>query len=346
LRIRAPSSTMGDNEATHRAPPGSGGRDMVSSGASVNLLDVEPDLAARLRDDDRAEAARQLRMRTLELPVGEWPVGGGEPPKPLGFMVVDGLLLQEIRLASRSAMALLGPGDVVLPGCASNEMLEADLHWSAAVPTRVAILDERVLQSCFALWPGLGVGLIERTGSQLMRTATHAAIAQLPRVEQRLEAMFWDLAGRWGRVTPSGIHIPLPLSHEVLARLIGGRRPTITLALKDLTDRGIVARRPDRTWLLVAIEPSLPSDLAIRPAPPLPVLAPVTASPAARPPAWGPAARHALLRTAVQLREQHAEQGARLDAGRRRYEAVRTRSRELRGLVADARDRRPATPDA
>jgi CRP/FNR family cyclic AMP-dependent transcriptional regulator len=310
---------------------------MVTSEAFVNLLDVEPDLAARLRDDDRVEAAQQLRMRVLEAPAGAWSVDSGERPRPLGFMVVEGLLLQEVRLASRSAMQLLGPGDVVLPGCASDEMLEAQLRWSAAVASRVAILDERVLQGCFGLWPGLGLGLVERTGSQLMRTATHAAIAQLPRVDQRLEAMFWDLAGRWGHVTPSGIHLPLPLSHEVLARLVGGRRPTITLALKALADRGIVARRPDRTWLLVAPRPSLPTNGTIRPAPALPEVPAAALGPIKPMPAWEPAARRELLATAGRMRAVHAEQGARLAANRSRYEQTRARSRELRELVEGRR---------
>jgi hypothetical protein len=236
-------------------------------------------------------------------------------------------------------MQLLGPGDVVLPGCSATEMLDADLRWSAAVASRVAILDERVLQGCFGLWPGLGLGLVERIGTQLMRTATHAAIAQLPRVDQRLEAMFWDLAGRWGHVTPSGIHLPLPLSHEALARLVGGRRPTITLALKALADRGIVVRRPDRSWLLVAREPSLPTGVPIRPAPSLPAVAAVPVASAERQPPWEAAARRELLDTAGRMRALHAEQGRRLAANQRRYEETRARSRELRETVER---RRPA----
>ncbi|HMJ36540.1 MAG TPA: helix-turn-helix domain-containing protein [Baekduia sp.] len=315
------------------------------SDAFVNLLDVEPDLASRLRDDDRAEAAQQLRMHLLDVPAGDWLAAAGGRPGPLGFMVVEGLLLQEVRLASRSAMQLLGPGDVVLPGCSSSEMLDAEVRWSAAVPSRVAILDERVLQGCFGLWPGLGLGLVERTGGQLMRTAMHAAIAQLPRVDQRLEAMFWDLAGRWGHVTPSGIHLPLPLSHEVLARLVGGRRPTITLALKAMADRGIVARRPDRTWLLVAPEPSLPTEGLIGAAPRLPAFPAATITPVIRKEPWEPEARRELLATASRVRALHAEQGQRLAANRQRYEQTRAHSRELRERIEARRARRPTRRD-
>jgi len=314
------------------------------SPAFVQLLDVEPDLAARLRDDDRTEAAEQLRMRVLDVPAGEWVVDAGVPLRPLGFMVVSGLLLQEVLLASRSAMQLLGPGDVVLPGCAGGELLDAEVRWSAAVSSRVAILDERILQACFSQWPGLGLGLVERTGAQLMRSATQAAIAQLPRVDQRLEAMFWDLADRWGHVTPSGIHLPLPLSHEVLARLVGGRRPTITLALKALADRGVVARRPDRSWLLVATRPTLPTSGLIRDAPPLPEPAPLTVPALSRP--WQPDARRDLLDTTSRMHAAHAEQGSRHAANLRRYQEARDHSRRLREAVVSQRDRRALDPRA
>jgi CRP/FNR family cyclic AMP-dependent transcriptional regulator len=307
------------------------GKAMISE-AFVHLLDVEPDLAGRLRDDDRAEAAQRLRLRVVEVPTGEWSAPADQHPRPVGFMVVDGLLLQEVRLATRSAMQLLGPGDVVLPRAPVDETLDAELRWSAAMSSQVAILDERVLQGCFALWPGLGLGLVERTGRQLMRSAMQAAITQLPRVDQRLEAMFWELAARWGRVTPSGIHVPLPLSHEVLARLVGGRRPTITLALKARADRGVVVRRPDRSWLLVAPKPTLPGHLPAHPAPPMPAMA-GAAEPQLDPEPWQPDARRELLDIAGRMRAQHAEQGRRLAANRARYEEICTQSRELRDTV-------------
>jgi CRP-like cAMP-binding protein len=314
------------------------------SEAFVHLLDVEPDLAARLRDDDRAEAAQRLRLRVIEVPVGTWSPPVDQYPRPVGFIVVDGLLLQEVRLASRSAMQLLGPGDVVLPRFPIDETLDADMLWSAAMDSRIAILDERVLQGCIALWPGLGLGLMERTGRQLTRTAMHAAITQLPRVDQRLEAMFWELAGRWGRVTPSGIHVPLPLSHEVLARLVGGRRPTITLALKALADRGIVVRRPDRTWLLVTREPTLPAHRPVGPSPPMPAVV-ATAVPQQRDREqerqhWRPEAGHELIEAARRMRDEHAAQGRRLAVNLADYEEARARSRVLRDTVARQRELR------
>jgi CRP/FNR family transcriptional regulator, cyclic AMP receptor protein len=67
---------------------------------------------------------------------------------------------------------------------------------------------------------------------------------------QRILALLCHLALRWAHVTPDGVTLHLPLTHEMLGRLIGARRPTVSLALLALTDRGLVARRDEGIWLL------------------------------------------------------------------------------------------------
>jgi hypothetical protein len=308
----------------------------------VRLLDVEPEIGARLRDDDRAEARERLLLRVTDVAPGDWTLEAcaARPGRPFGVLVLDGLLLQEVRLAGRSTLQLLGSGDLVLPRVPAADALAARLRWTAAVPSRVAVLDDRV-QAPFALWPGLAIGLAELAGRQLTRLAVQAAIGQLPRVDQRLEATFWELAERWGRVTPSGVHVPLALTHEVLARLVGGRRPTITLALTELAERGVLIRRPDRTWLLTAAAPTLAGGDHQPAAAPLPSLAatadPPPAALRADPPLWQPDARAELLQTAIRMNHEHAQRRHRLAADMARYAEVRRRSRELRADLAELR---------
>jgi CRP-like cAMP-binding protein len=223
----------------------------------IHLLDIDPELAARLCDDDRAEARERLTLHTALVPAGARAPADLDPrTHPFGLVIIDGLLQREVELTGRVTVQLLGRGDLVLFAQRASESLAAGVRWRAAVDTQVAILDEH-LQASLALWPGLAVGLLERSAEQLTRLAVQTAIAQLPRVEDRLQATFWELADRWGHVTPSGIHLPLQLTHEALGRLVGGRRPTVSLALASLAERDIVLRQPDGSWLLVAREPSL-----------------------------------------------------------------------------------------
>ena len=170
----------------------------------VYLLDLEPDLATRLREDDRAEAREHLALPVVELPAGAWSLADeGQRTRPFGLIVVDGLLLQEVHLGARRSDHLLGRGGHRPPPPPDRRDPARQPRLIVAVPSRVALLDDR-LQAPFALWPGLALGLMEQAGRQLTRAAVLAAIAQLPRVEDRLEAVFWDLADRWGHVTPHG----------------------------------------------------------------------------------------------------------------------------------------------
>jgi CRP/FNR family cyclic AMP-dependent transcriptional regulator len=67
------------------------------------------------------------------------------------------------------------------------------------------------------------------------------AIAHYPRVDTRLHTLFWHLAGRWGRMRPDGVLLPLRLTHSVLADLIAARRPTVSSALAELSRRGVLS---------------------------------------------------------------------------------------------------------
>jgi hypothetical protein len=82
------------------------------------------------------------------------------------------------------------------------------------------------------------------------RLATQVAICQLPRVEDRLLAIMWLLAESWGTVTSHGTRLPLALTHDALGGLVGASRPTVTLALRELAERGAMVRQSDGLLLL------------------------------------------------------------------------------------------------
>lgn len=308
----------------------------------VRLLDVEPELAARLREDDRAEARERLRLRQATLAPGDrWPSPDGPRDRAFGVLVLDGLLVEETQVAGRNSQQLLGAGDVVLlTPTDALASLDVASQLIAGTECEVALLDDR-LQGPFALWPGLALGLMDRVARRLARSSAQAAIAQLPRVEDRLEATFWDLADRWGRMTPSGIHIPLQLTHQTLALIVGGRRPTISLALTTLAERGIVTRRRDGSWLLVARNPSLaPNDPVPEAVVPIVQSAEDLMTPPALPTAWMPDTRDELLATARRIAREHVAAVERAASDVARYEQTRRASEALRQRTASEREAR------
>jgi hypothetical protein len=97
--------------------------------------------------------------------------------------------------------------------------------------------------------------LLERSLRRSLRLTVHAGLLQLSPVETRLLVLFWFLAERWGRVTPSGVTLRLRLSHQLLGQMVGCRRASVTTALHRIEEAGHLVRRRDRTWLLLGSPP-------------------------------------------------------------------------------------------
>ncbi len=82
------------------------------------------------------------------------------------------------------------------------------------------------------------------------------AIAHHQRVDDRLLLTLWHLAERWGRVRSDGIALPLPLSHQRLADLIGAHRPSVTTAIGDLSRAGALSRSETGSGCSTALRPT------------------------------------------------------------------------------------------
>jgi CRP/FNR family cyclic AMP-dependent transcriptional regulator len=168
------------------------------------------------------------------------------------ILVLDGLLLSDVVLSGYPSAELIGPGDVLssperYPN--ADTLLPVDIELTALEPTRVALLDEHFQLAC-ARWPPVAVALLKRIEQRGWRLAKQAAICHLPTVHLRLLALFWHLAERWGKVTPDHLLLPLRMLHRTLGQMVGADRSTVSLALRQLADAGLVTRRADGAWLL------------------------------------------------------------------------------------------------
>jgi CRP/FNR family cyclic AMP-dependent transcriptional regulator len=220
--------------------------------ARTSLLDEDPELGRWLTPADMLEARRRTTVPVLRLPAGEWrPRDPGLSVRDhLGFIVLDGLLARDETLAGNTSTELIGPGDLVQPWTADDGMfVPRRISWTAIQPTRLAVLGPSFV-AAIEPWPALRSALLERALDRCARISTHHALSQLSRVDARLLVLFWHLAERWGRVTGGGVVMPLRLSHEALGRLVGAKRPTVSLALRRLQAEGLVSRRADRAWML------------------------------------------------------------------------------------------------
>jgi CRP/FNR family cyclic AMP-dependent transcriptional regulator len=222
-------------------------------GESISIVDADPDLGDLLGAGEYERARREGLARVVRLSPGEWdaPAAHEEAEHHRGFLVVEGLLSRTVNVLGRHCVELVGHGDVMRPWQWDDEgsHVRAEVGWSVLEPARLAVLDHGLVLRIVP-WPQLGLELFNRGTRRAHHLAVALAISHHQRVEDRLLLTLWHLAERWGRVHGDGIVVPLPLSHQRLADLVGAQRQSVTTAMGGLTRRGSVSRRDDGHWVL------------------------------------------------------------------------------------------------
>jgi CRP/FNR family transcriptional regulator, cyclic AMP receptor protein len=232
---------------------------VTSNGRNViSIVDADPDLGELLDEDERERARRDALARVQQLSRGTWEVGAAREADVHhhGFLIVDGLLSRNVDVLGRRCIELIGPGDVMRPWSWDEEgsHVRAEVGWQVLEATRLAVLDDGLVVRIVP-WPQLGLELFNRGTRRAHHLAVALAIAHHQRVEDRVLLTLWHLAERWGRVHPDGIVLPLPLSHQRLADLVGAHRPTVTTALGELTRSRALSRRDGGDWVLHGAPP-------------------------------------------------------------------------------------------
>ena len=239
--------------------PRSSGRRSPSS--YQYLLDLDLDLADELDLRLRLAARPAITANTFDVDAGQVKLteslaSAADGP---GVLVLEGVLAVNVRVGDRVAAELLGPGDVVEPCLdAFDDLLACEIEWRALVPTRFAVLDgsfsERIRP-----WPQIMQALLRRTERRTRNLNVQRAITSQPRLEVRLALLLWHLAARWGRVEPGGIRLPLPLTHQLLGRLVGAERPSVSHALARLARAELVTGHGDEWHLHGSLDAQLAS---------------------------------------------------------------------------------------
>jgi CRP/FNR family cyclic AMP-dependent transcriptional regulator len=209
--------------------------------AVESLLEADPDLATGLGPADRDALRRSLVVPVVTLPPASEPVPSERPfsDSNLGLLVLDGLLARDVKLAGIGCTELLGAGDLVRPSGSEEPLIPVSVKWSVFTDTRIAIIDERATRAIKQA-PTLATRLLDRALRHSESQATHLAITCLTGVDLRVHMLLWHLADRWAKVTRDGVVLELPLTHEQLGRLVRSRRQSVSNALGELADRGLL----------------------------------------------------------------------------------------------------------
>jgi CRP/FNR family transcriptional regulator, cyclic AMP receptor protein len=224
--------------------------------SAVRVFDYDPELFQDVADPEAAAAASMAESEWLE--VGDWTPERQRLDRRghYGLLVLEGAFIRRVELGPRDALELLGPGDVGRPWVSfgGDSSISLSGRWRVLQRARLAHLDRR-WAARMAPWPEVAAAVMDRIMRRQRFLAMHVALSQMPKLQTRLRVMFWYLADRCGRVTADGVVIDLPLTHEVIAGLVGARRPGVTSALGELQRAGELGRRRDGRWVLFGEPP-------------------------------------------------------------------------------------------
>jgi CRP-like cAMP-binding protein len=224
---------------------------VVAELRSIALFEDFPEFLDGLSASERAHA-RRIRARVVVLDRGPW-----EPAalrlrahSHFGFLILDGAMLRRVQLGERSAGELLGCGDLVQPWEQGSpyDSIVATPGWELLDRTRLAVLDAG-FATRVAPYPQVAAALITRASERARMLAFQHVASHIPSLDDRLLALMWAFADRWGHVTPEGIAIRLRLTHATLAELAGASRPSVSTALGRLARAGTLRRMPTG-WML------------------------------------------------------------------------------------------------
>lgn len=219
----------------------------------VPLFELDPDLAgASGVPDDGAEQPT--------VPVHAVPAGPVEDASRLGrdaglgLLVVEGIFARELVAEGCAGVELFGVGDLIAATGADTPIgVPHSVRWAALVDGAVAVLDADA-QAIAVTLPGMTAELLRRAGERADAQALLFAVSHRTRVEDRVIGALRLLADRWGHVHADGVHLQIPLTHELLARLVGSRRPSVTSAIQRLLEAGRVARAERGYYVLREVD--------------------------------------------------------------------------------------------
>ena len=236
----------------------------------ARVLEEDPDLYERVPDSERPRATLEAVASVQLLDVGLWDEPDASAHKDgFGLLVLEGMIARRVTLGRFDCTELLGQGDLLRPWSfagASSASVPSKVTWNVVEPVRLAELDRRFALSV-SPWPEVAADLMDRIVQRARWLAFQLAVCHVVRVDTRLLLMMWHFADRWGRMTRDGARISLPVTHSVLASVVGARRPSVTTALGRLQEQGLIERLPDGAWLLQGSPPEdyarLEAELAV-----------------------------------------------------------------------------------
>lgn len=144
-------------------------------------------------------------------------------------------------------LALLGPGDMI--GEAVWEGGEHDCYGETLDDTLIYQLSRQAFENLIRENPEFGLRLIQVIGFRLKQAQARIEDLVFRQVPSRVARLLVSLAEHHGKVTPNGIRVEFPLTHQEIADMVGSSRVTVTQVLNRFRSSNWIAIESKRVTI-------------------------------------------------------------------------------------------------
>ena len=192
-----------------------------------------------------AEVGRQAHFRS-----GDRLIPLGQPPQRL-LIMVEGLakLVGVSANGHERILYLHRPGDMVGPTVLLDNYRH-DYEVSAMSPVRALAVSRRDLLMMGREHPSIIVCVAQEVSRLLVAMTERVMAATSAEVPVRLSQLLLEFAHRNGQQAEEFVPLDYPLTHEVMAQIVGASRPHTSTVLRDLEMLGAVQRKSRRGLLV------------------------------------------------------------------------------------------------
>ncbi|MBZ0187337.1 MAG: Crp/Fnr family transcriptional regulator [Candidatus Obscuribacterales bacterium] len=169
-------------------------------------------------------------LEELELPKHHSLFSPGTPCDAIYFIEKGRVRVTRLSPEGKTViLALLGPGDLI--GEAAWESGEHDSYADTLEEACIYQIGREAFQNFIRQNPEFGLRLIQILGGRLKQAQARIEDLVFRQVPSRVARLLLTLAESHGRVTPAGIRVEFPLTHQEIADLVGSSRVTVTQIL-------------------------------------------------------------------------------------------------------------------
>jgi hypothetical protein len=155
-----------------------------------------------------------------------------------GFLLVSAAVNNgfEHGAVGRRIVLATGQCGTLLTAPAPGERLEA------VTPGRITIISHESLKILLGL-PSVAELIADALTEGLRERQETIRNCAYVRHSERVREKLLQLARTYGHVVPGGVRVDFPLTHQLLADMVGSARETVSLALSELADNGFLHRQ-------------------------------------------------------------------------------------------------------